>query len=94
MRIPLFPIGKTQWSKWQDPARSMYNEEIGAGSGFAAAVAAANEVQRNTRTITPVDILEQIAEVAETVTEVVTAVAPVVAVTATVAKRPRAKKGK
>ena len=78
---------RSQWSKWQDPARSAYNEEIAVGSSFAAAVAAANEVQANTRSVSLLDVAEAATEVAG----VVATVAPVVAIAKTVVKTAKGK---
>lgn len=34
----LFPIGKTQWRKWNDGQRFLFNEAMAAGKPFAEAV--------------------------------------------------------
>ena len=89
MRKPLHPIGKTQGSKWQDPARSAYNGVIATGGTFAQAVAAANEVQANTHKVKLLDVIE---DVVETVADVAETAAPIIAVAKTVAKVAKAKK--
>lgn len=55
MQKPLFPIGKTQWAKWQMPARSAFNEERLNGATHEEAVRIANEVQRATHTLPRVE---------------------------------------
>ena len=41
----LFPIGKTQWSKWSDDQRTAFNETRAAGVPFADAVKYVNELK-------------------------------------------------
>lgn len=95
-----FPIGKTQWAKWNEMQRRAFNSLMGQGKSFSDAVALANampdvfeefEVEPKKKSV--LDVLHDAAEVAETVADVVTTVAPVVAVAKTVAKATK-KKGK
>ena len=41
----LFPIGKTQWSKWSDDQRTAFNSLREQGKDFNTAVALANKTQ-------------------------------------------------
>lgn len=88
----LFPIGKTQWSKWNDTQRVAFNEAREAGVPFADAVQAANET-RASKKKGIFDIIEDVVETVEDVAEIANTVAPVVAMAKIVAKRPRTKKG-
>lgn len=87
-----FPIGKTQWAKWNNDQRTAFNEARAAGVPFADAVAGANQTQA-TKKKSILDVIEDVADVAATVASVATSVAPVVAVAKTVAKATK-KKGK
>jgi hypothetical protein len=40
-----YPIGKTQWAKWNDDARAAFNKMRALGFTFETAVAEANAVQ-------------------------------------------------
>ena len=84
----LFPIGKTQWSKWNDDQRTAFNEARAAGVPYGDAVVGANQTQAapKPKKKNVFDIIEDVAEVAATV-------APVVAVAKTVVKA-TAKKAK
>ena len=75
----LFPIGKTQWSKWSDDQRTAFNEARAAGVPYADAIAGASQTQAKKKK-SVFDIIEDVAEVAATV-------APVVAVAKTVVKK-------
>jgi hypothetical protein len=75
----LFPIGKTQWSKWSDDQRTAFNEARAAGVEYADAVAGANETQTKKKK-NVFDIIEDVAGVAATV-------APVAAVAKTLIKK-------
>ncbi len=93
----LFPIGKTQWAKWNDTQRTAFNEARAEGVAYADAIQAANQtVAAKKKNIFDVieDAVEDVADVATTVTSVAAAVAPVVTVAKTVAKVAKAKKGK
>lgn len=85
----LFPVGKTQWRKWNDQQRTAFNEAREAGVGYADAIEAANQTQGKKK-INILDIVEDVAEVASTVASV----APVVATVARVARSAKPKKGK
>ena len=41
----LFPIGKTQWRKWNDDQRTAFNEARAEGIPFGEAVAASNSMK-------------------------------------------------
>ena len=82
----LFPIGKTQWSKWSDDQRTAFNEARAAGVEYGDAVAGANETQTKKKK-NFFDIIEDVAEVA-------VAVAPMAAVAKTVVKAATKKKAK
>jgi BioD-like phosphotransacetylase family protein len=78
----LFPIGKTQWSKWSDDQRTAFNEARAAGVPYNDAILGANQAQAEAKPKkkSVFDIIEDVAEVAATV-------APVVAVVKTVVKK-------
>ena len=84
----LFPIGKTQWSKWKDKQKIAFNEAREAGVPFADAVAAANSIKSGGL----LGALKDVADVAETVAGVAVSVAPVVGVATTLARATRKKK--
>lgn len=84
----LFPIGKTQWSKWKDKQKIAFNEAREAGVPFADAVAAANAVKSGGL----LGILKGVADVAETAVGVAVALNPVVGVAATLVRATRKKK--
>lgn len=99
----LFPIGKTQWSKWNDDQRNAFNALRQQGKSFEAAVKYINSPgfadidgpEPKKKSIFDVieDAVEDVADVAATVGSVAAAVSPVVAVAKTVAKVTK-KKGK
>ena len=72
----LFPIGKTQWSKWSDDQRTAFNEARAAGVEYADAVAGANETQTKKKK----NVFDTIGDVAETVS-------PALAVAKTLVKK-------
>jgi hypothetical protein len=74
----LFPIGKTQWSKWSDDQRTAFNEARAAGLPYNDAFLSANQTQTKKKK-SVFDIIEDVAEVA-------VAVAPMAAVAKTVVK--------
>ena len=78
----LFPIGKTQWSKWSDDQRTAFNEARAAGVEYADAVAGANDTQAapKPKKKSVFDIIEDVAGVAATV-------APMAAVAKTLVKK-------
>lgn len=88
----LFPIGKTQWAKWNNDQRTAFNEARAEGISFPDAVAAANQTQPAKKKKNVFDIIEDVAEAAADVASIATSVAPVVAVAKTVVKS--SKKGK
>lgn len=93
----LFPIGKTQWAKWNDEQRTAFNEAREAGVPFNDAVQAANQTQAaKKKSVFEVieDAVEDVADVAATVGTVAAAVSPVMAVAKTMAKVAKGKKGK
>jgi len=89
----LFPIGKTQWRKWNDAQRTAFNEARAAGVPYADAIQGANQTQAAKKK-SILDKIEDVADVATTVASVATSVAPVVAVAATVARAVKPRKGK
>ena len=84
----LFPIGKTQWSKWRDKQKIAFNEARAAGVPFADAVAAANATESGGL----MDVLKDVADVAETVVSVAVSVAPAVSAAATIVRAAKKKK--
>lgn len=96
----LFPIGKTQWSKWVPEQKIAFNEARASGVPFADAVKYVNELELVEVNIAPppkkknvLDVLEDVAEVAVQVSATAAAVAPVVGLAKTLAKATK-KKGK
>lgn len=89
----LFPIGKTQWSKWGDEAREAYNHMRNLGYTHETGVAEANAVQAKRKKKSIFDVIEDVVDVVEDVADVAAAVSPVIAVAKTVAKATK-KKGK
>lgn len=89
----LFPIGKTQWAKWNNDQRTAFNEARAEGVPYADAIQAANQTQAKKKK-NVFDIIEDVAEAAVDVAETVAAVTPVVAVAKTVVKAAKGKKGK
>ena len=49
----LFPIGKTQWRKWDDSRRTAFNEAQAAGMPFLEAVDYVNELKFEEATSAP-----------------------------------------
>lgn len=97
----LFPIGKTQWAKWNDAQRRAFNALREQGKSHDDAVALANsmidvfeEFEPKKKKANIFDVLEDVAEVVVDVAEVVQTVTPAIAVAKTVAKVAKAKKGK
>jgi hypothetical protein len=87
----LFPIGKTQWRKWNNDQRTAFNEARAEGVPYADAVAGANQAQPSKPKKNVLDILE---DVVETVVEVAEIATPAVAVAKTVVRANRKKKAK
>jgi hypothetical protein len=67
----LFPIGKTQWRKWNNDQRTAFNEARAEGVPYADAVAGANQAQPSKPKKNIVDILEDVVETAVAVSSVV-----------------------
>lgn len=42
-----FKVGKTQWAKWRDAARLMFNRSMSTGMSFSASFEAAQEVNEH-----------------------------------------------
>ena len=85
----LFPIGKTQWLKWNDDQRIAFNEARAAGVPYNDAVQAANQTQpakKKNLLDTVGSAANTVASVASTVSGVAAAVSPTIAVAKTVAK--------
>jgi hypothetical protein len=87
-----FPIGKTQWSKWNDEQKTAFNEAREAGVPFADAIQAANETKTKKRSL--FDKIEAVAEDVVSVAGAVGAVSPAVATAVGVAKAIRGSKKK
>jgi hypothetical protein len=82
----LFPVGKTQWSKWSDDQRTAFNEARAEGVEYADAVAGANQTQTKKKK-NVFDIIGDVAETAVRVGEVAASVSPALAVAKTLAKK-------
>jgi class 3 adenylate cyclase len=82
----LFPIGKTQWSKWSDDQRTAFNEARAAGVPYGDAILGANETQTKKKK-NVFDIIGDVAETAVRVGEVASSVSPALAVAKTLAKK-------
>jgi hypothetical protein len=67
----LFPIGKTQWRKWNDDQRTAFNEAMAEGVPFGDAVAGANQTQHGKPKKNVLGILEDVVETAVAVSSVV-----------------------
>ena len=87
----LFPIGKTQWRKWNNDQRTAFNEARAEGVPYADAVAGANQAQPSKPKKNVLDVL---GDVVETVVEVAEIATPAVAVAKTVVLATRKKKAK
>jgi hypothetical protein len=87
----LFPIGKTQWRKWNNDQRTAFNEARAEGVPYADAVAGANQAQPSKPKKNVLDIL---GDVVETVVDVAEIATPAVAVAKTVVRATRKKKAK
>ena len=91
----LFPIGKTQWSKWVPEQKIAFNEARASGVPFADAVDYVNRLELIEVNIAPKpekkNIFDVIEDVVETVADVAETVSPVVAVAKTVVKATKKK---
>lgn len=86
----LFPIGKTQWTKWNDAQRTAFNEAREAGVPYNDAIQAANQTVAAKKK----NIFDVIEDVVETVADVAEVATPVVAVAKTVVRATSKKKAK
>lgn len=89
----LYPIGKTQWAKWNDAQRTAFNEAREVGVPYSDAIQAANQTQAPKKK-NVLDVLEDVAEAVVDVAEVVQTVTPAIAVAKTVVRATRKKKAK
>jgi len=80
----LFPIGKTQWSKWNDDQRTAFNEARAAGVPYMDAISSTNALKKKKKNV--LDIIEDVAETAVRVADVATMVSPAVSIAKTVVK--------
>ena len=67
-----FPIGKTQWAKWNDEQRTAFNEAREAGVPLADAVEASNAMKKKGFNV--VNALHDVVEVAAAVSGATAAV--------------------
>ena len=72
----LFPIGKTQWSKWNDEQRTAFNEARAAGVPYMDAIASTNALKKKKKNV--LDIIEDVAEIAAVVSPAVSVAKTVV----------------
>jgi hypothetical protein len=90
----LFPVGKTQWAKWNDTQREAFNEARAAGVPHLDAIAEAGQAQAPKKKKSFFDIIEDVADAVTDAAEVVETVTPVIAVAKTVVRATRKKKAK
>jgi hypothetical protein len=83
----LFPIGKTQWSKWNDDQRTAFNEARAAGVPYNDAILGANQTQA-----APKPKKKNVFDIIEDVAEAAAVISPAVSIAKTVVKA--AKKAK
>lgn len=88
----LFPIGKTQWSKWSDDQRTAFNEARAAGVPYMDAIASTNALKKKKKNV--LDIIEDVAETAVRVADVATMVSPAVSMAKVMVKSATKKKAK
>jgi hypothetical protein len=90
----LFPIGKTQWSKWKDKQKIAFNEAREAGVPFADAVEAANATKSGLlRALEDtLDGLKKVEGMVETAAGVAVALNPAVGVATTLVRAASKKK--
>lgn len=89
----LFPIGKTQWSKWSDDQRTAFNEARAEGVEYADAVAGANQTQTKKKK-NVFDVIEDVAETAVRVAEAAAVISPAVSMAKVMVKSATKKKAK
>ncbi len=88
----LFPIGKTQWSKWSDDQRTAFNEARAAGVPYMDAIASTNALKKKKKNV--FDVIEDVAEAAVRVAEVAATVSPAVSMAKVIVKSATKKKAK
>jgi hypothetical protein len=88
----LFPIGKTQWSKWSDDQRTAFNEARAAGVPYMDAIASTNTLKKKKKNV--FDVIEDVAEAAVRVAEVAAVVSPAVSMAKVMVKSATKKKAK
>lgn len=88
----LFPIGKTQWSKWSDDQRTAFNEARAAGVPYMDAITSTNALKKKKKNV--FDIIEDVAETAVRVAEVAASVSPAVTMAKVMVKSATQKKAK
>ena len=88
----LFPIGKTQWSKWYDDQRTAFNEARAAGVPYMDAITSTNALKKKKKNV--FDIIEDVAETAVRVAEVAASVSPAVTMAKVMVKSATQKKAK
>lgn len=88
----LFPIGKTQWSKWNDEQREAFNEARAAGVPYMDAITSTNALKKKKKNI--LDKIEGVAETAARVAEVAAVVSPAVSMAKVMVKSATKKKAK
>ena len=88
----LFPIGKTQWSKWSDDQRTAFNEARAAGVPYMDAITSTNASKPKKKNV--FDIIEDVAETAVRVAEVAASVSPAVSMAKVMVKSATKKKAK
>lgn len=98
----LFPIGKTQWRKWGDEARTAYNNMRSKGYSHETGLAEANAVQARVRdkkvgiddVINGVGKIIEVGEMVGDVAEAAAALIPAIHAGRAVARAVKPKKGK
>ena len=90
----LFPIGKTQWSKWRPEQRIAFNETCAAGVPFSEAVKYVNGLQLVEVNIAPKPKKKNVFDIIEDVAEAAAAISPAVSIVKTVVKAATQKKAK
>jgi hypothetical protein len=88
----LFPIGKTQWSKWNDEQREAFNEARAAGVPYMDAITSTNALKKKKKNI--LDKIEDVAETAVRVAEVAAVISPAVSMAKVMVKSATKKKAK
>ncbi len=88
----LFPIGKTQWSKWNDEQREAFNEARAAGVPYMDAITSTNALKKKKKTV--LDFIEDAAETAVRVADVAAVVSPAVSMAKVMVKSAKKKKAK